>query len=223
MRKQALRSCRAIGLVVVLTGCLAALPRVAAAQDAAAGFIQNLGSQALQMLGPGVPPAQRTAGFSRIFASDFDLADASRFVLGPYGRSLSPEQQQEFATLFREYLAQAYSKRLEPYAGAPFRVTGERPNGGETVVTSQVQRGGQPVEIDWHVVNHGGRFLVTDVYVDGVSMRVTHRNEFASIIQRNGGKADALLAALRQQLASGPAPRSGSSYPPQTPESYYRR
>jgi hypothetical protein len=32
-------------------------------------------------------------------------------------------------------------------------------------------------------------------------MKVTHRNEFASIIQRNGGQPDALLPALRQQLA----------------------
>jgi phospholipid transport system substrate-binding protein len=81
-------------------------------------------------------------------------------------------------------------------------VTGTRPHGGETVVTSQVQRsGGNPIEIDWYVADHGGRPKVTDVVVDGVSMKVTHRNEFASIIQRNGGQPDALLPALRQQLA----------------------
>ena len=56
-------------------------------------------------------------------------------------------------------------------------------------------------QIDWHVIDRGGRPLVTDVVVDGVSMKATHRNEFASIIQRNGGQPDALLPALRQQLA----------------------
>ena len=63
------------------------------------------------------------------------------------------------------------------------------------------------MEIDWHVADRGGRMLITDVFVDGVSMKVTQRQGFASIIQRNGGRADALLATLRQELAmSEPQP-----------------
>jgi phospholipid transport system substrate-binding protein len=217
LRESRFRFPRPIAAALFAFACLALLPRGAAAQDAN-GFIANLGNQAIQVLGPSVPPAQRAAHFRQIFANDFDLHGASQFVLGPTGRSLSPEQQQEFQTLFREYLAQAYSARLAQYAGEPFQVTGSRPNGEEMIVTSQVQRrSGNPIEIDWHVINHGGRFLVTDVYVDGVSMKVTHRQEFASIIQRNGGRPEALLAALRQQLHEGPAPKSGSSYQPAPP------
>ena len=93
-------------------------------------------------------------------------------------------------------------QRLSRYADAPFRVTGSRPFGGETVVTSQVwTNGNSPVDIDWHVQNRNGRFVVTDVVVGGVSMKTTQRSEFASIIQRNGGQPDSLIAALRQQLA----------------------
>src|SRR5256885_8083050 len=56
MRKMAFRSSPAVGFALLLFGCLAAVPRLAAAQDAATGFIQNLGSQALHVLGSGVPP-----------------------------------------------------------------------------------------------------------------------------------------------------------------------
>lgn len=209
---------RMIALAFVSCLCLTAFARGAAAQDAT-GFIQNLGNQAIQALGPSVPQAQKIAVFRRIFGSDFDLQGASQFVLGPAGRGLTPEQHQEFTSLFRDYLAEAYAQRLSQYGGEPFRVTGSRPNGEETIVTSQVQRrGGNPIEMDWHVSNHSGRWLVTDVYVDGVSMKVTHRQEFASIIQRNGGRPDALLAALRQQIAQGGGrsgmPSTGSSYEP---------
>jgi phospholipid transport system substrate-binding protein len=217
MRKISLRVAQTLGVALVVA-CLAAMPRGAAAQDAAA-FIQNLGSQAIQVLGPSVPPAQRTAQFRRMFDTDFDLPGVARFVLGPTGRELTPEQNQEFLTLFREYLAQAYSTRLSEYGGEPFHVTGTRSNDDETIVTSQVmRRSGAPVEIDWHVIDRDGRTLVTDVFVDGVSMKVTHRQEFASIIQRNGGRPEALLAVLRQQLAQGPAPRSGSSQPIPAPQ-----
>ena len=214
MRNIALRAFRGLGVALLFAACLAAGPRGAAAQDAAT-FVQNLGNEAIHVLGQSVPPAQRTAHFRRLFDSDFDLPGAARFVLGPNARALTPEQNQEFLTLFREYLAQAYSKRLAEYGGEPFRVTGTRQNGEETIVASQVQRrSGNPVEIDWHVLGRDGRMLITDVYVDGVSMKLTHRQEFASIIQRNGGRPDALLAALRQQLAQAAPARSGSSSEP---------
>lgn len=210
MLQRALRSPLAIGALFLSVVFCAAAPRDAAAQDqGAAAFIQNLGTQGLRVLT--APEPQRVASFRQLFEADFDIPEISRFVLGQHARSLAPEQQQEFMALFRDYIAHAYSARLAPYAAAPFRVTGERPYGGETVVTSQVtKQGGQPTEIDWHVINNGGRPLVTDVNVDGVSMKITQRSEFASIIQRNGGRPEALLAALRQQLGQT---GSGTSAP----------
>jgi len=109
-------------------------------------------------------------------------------------------QQQEFVGLFREFLVQSYSQKLGQFGGAPFHVTGERPAGDETIVSSRVARD-KPIEIDWHVTNRDGRFLITDVSVDGVSMKAAQREEFARIIQRNGGRPEALVAVLRQQLA----------------------
>jgi phospholipid transport system substrate-binding protein len=213
MRKIALRAPWAIGVALLAFACLAALPRDAIAEDAGA-FIQNLGTEAIQVMGPGVAPAQRTARFRHLFDTDFDLAGAARFVLGPKGRELTPQQHEEFLTVFREFLSQAYSERLAQYAGEPFRVTGTRPQGDETIVTSEVvRRNGNPVLIDWHVTERDGRFLISDVDVDRVSMKVTQRTEFANIIQRNGGRADALLGALRQQIAQVPGPQSGSSRP----------
>jgi phospholipid transport system substrate-binding protein len=209
-----LRYFPAIFIAVFSLACLVGFPRGASALDAA-GFIAKLGDQAIQALGPSVPSAQRIAEFRRLFDRDFDLRGAAQFVLGPSGRSLTPEQHQEFLALFRDYLAEAYGARLAEYGGAPFSVTGSRPDGDETVVSSEVQRrNGRPVEMDWHVIDRDGRFLVADVYVDGVSMKVTHRQEFAAIIQRNGGRPEALFAVLRQQLAQGPMPSSGSSSEP---------
>lgn len=198
MLQRSLRSPLLIAALFLGAIFSAAAPRVAAAQDqGAAAFIQYHGAQALQQLAG--PAQQRVAYFRQLFAANFDLPEISRFVLGPYGRMLAPQQQQEFATLFQDYIARS-SVRLAPYAGAQFRVTGERPYGGATVVTSQAFSPGsnQAIGIDWQVVNQAGRYLVTDVVVGGVSMKVSLRDEFATIIQRNGGRPEALLAVLRQ-------------------------
>ena len=96
----------------------------------------------------------------------------------------------------------AYSARLGQYGGEPFRVTGARPNGEETIVASEIVRhNGSPIGVDWYLIGHGS-FKITDVYVAGVSMKVTQRDEFASVIQRNGGQVAALIAQLRQKLAA---------------------
>ena len=189
---------------LLLFAGLATLPRGAMAQGQdAAQFIQNLGTQGIQALGPSVPAAQRVARFRQLFESDFDGPGITRFVLGPMGHNMSPEQQQEFAKLFRDYVAQTYAEKLAGFGGAPFRVTGQRQAGDETIVTSQVQRQGSPTELDWYVANRGGRFVVTDVHVSGSSMKVSERSQLAGILQRNGGRPDALLSVMRQQVAQG--------------------
>jgi phospholipid transport system substrate-binding protein len=41
------------------------------------------------------------------------------------------------------------------------------------------------------------------VVVEGVSMAVTHRSDFGSIIQNNGGKVEALLTSLKKRSGQG--------------------
>src|SRR5207244_5055586 len=134
----------------------AAAPPHASAQNARA-FVGRLGEQAIQVLGPGVPVAQRLARFRELFHDDFDLPGISQFVLGRYWRTATPQEQQDFLALFHEYIVRAYSARLGEYGGEPFRVTGERPNGEETIVTSQIIRqNGSPIAVDWYLVHRGG-------------------------------------------------------------------
>jgi phospholipid transport system substrate-binding protein len=192
----------AIGTLFLLAGLLTAAPTEAGAQDARA-FVANLGNQAIQVLGPSVSPAQRVARFRQLFQNDFDVPGIGQFVLGRYWRTASPEEQQEFLRLFQEYIVQAYAARLGEYGGEPFRVLGSRPAGDETVVTSQIDRpNAGRILVDWYLTSRGGALKITDVYVGGVSMKVTQRDEFASVIQRNGGRVDALMAQLRQRIAS---------------------
>ena len=197
-----MRRSAAIGLLVLGLLCVAA-PREASAQDARA-FVSYLGAQAIQVLGPSVPPAQRLARFRVLFNNDFDVPGIGRFVLGRYWRSATPQEQQEFLALFQEYVVRAYSTRLAEYGGEPFRVTGARGNGEETIVSSEIVRtNGGRIEVDWYLIHQGGQYKITDVYIAGVSMKVTQRDEFAAVIQRSGGRVEGLLAQLRQKLTAG--------------------
>jgi phospholipid transport system substrate-binding protein len=64
-----------------------------------------------------------------------------------------------------------------------------------------VGQSGEPITLDWHLSQTPAGYKITDVYVGGVSMAVTERDEFAAVIQRSGG-VSGLLAQLRQKLAA---------------------
>ena len=50
-------------------------------------------------------------------------------------------------------------------------------------------------------------YKISDVSVDGISMAVTQRSEFASVIQHSGGQLQGLIAMLREKTG-GAAARS---------------
>src|SRR5205085_3123310 len=175
----------------------ASLPGVSA--EAPTAFIDTLGSQGLEVIRSSTTLAQKAQYFHQVLHQDFDLPGISRFVLGPYWRVASPAQQQEFPILFENYTVRVDGQRFAQYGDETFRVTGSRTNPAGVIVTSQILRPqGAPVEIDWQLGIRDGRYKITDVIIAGVSMALSHRSEFAEIIQRGGGQVAALLAAMRQ-------------------------
>jgi phospholipid transport system substrate-binding protein len=180
-------------------------PAVAAAD--AAGFVNDLGKRAVDVLTSTGSQAEREQQFKKLFEEGFDIDALSRFVLGPYWRTATPEQQQEFEKLFRDYEVHSYTVRFNEYSGQKLKVTGGRKEGDSAeLVQSQIaQPDGSkpPVNVDWRVNKKGSDYKIADVIIDGISMAVTERQQFASVIQRNNGQLDALLKLLRERAGQG--------------------
>jgi phospholipid transport system substrate-binding protein len=185
--------------LIFAVGLTTAAPSGMAQSDPVA-FINQLGVQAIQVLGPTVAMPQRVKRFHELFGSDFDLPGIAQFTLGRYWRTATPEQQQQYLGLLQDYLAQAYAGRLAQYAGEKFAATGSQQQGDETVVLSEITRNdGGKIRVEWHLINRGG-WKISDAYVAGVSMKITQRDEFGSVIQQGGGSVQYLLDRLRQKV-----------------------
>jgi len=180
-------------------------PPIAGAASSATdptAMITDLGTQGIQSLGQAATSAERIAHLGRLFQQDFDINGIGTFALGSYRRVATPAEQQEFFRLYPEFTVRAFHARLNSYQGAPFRVTGRRTVGNETVVSSEIlPTSGGRVQVDWHLADNGGQYWVSDVTIGGMSMKVALRDQFASWIETNGGRVNALLAVMRQQIA----------------------
>jgi phospholipid transport system substrate-binding protein len=121
-------------------------------------------------------------------------------VLARYWRLASDAERADFQRLFEILLVQAHAKKFAEYAGERFKVSSSLANDdGSVTVNSLINRpNGDVVRLDWRVADAGG-LKISDLIVDGISLRTTYRSDVASVIQNNGGNVAGLIGALRQK------------------------
>ena len=184
---------------------LAAAPNAIAAD--ANVFMSELWTRAVEVLDKKAPLAERLTRFRQLFQADFDGPGIARFVLGRYWRTASEQEQQEYMKLFEDYVIFVYGTRLSHFNGETFKVRGSRTDESGTVVSTDIisPSGEPPIKVDWRLVADRGAFKINDVIIEGISMMVTQRSEFASIIQRHGGQVGGLLALMREKTNTASA------------------
>jgi phospholipid transport system substrate-binding protein len=193
---------RAFCNALLFATVIAVAQRAAATSDvgtAAFAFIQGLGNDAIKELtNPAIPRPEREARFRRLLVDRFDMAAISKFVLGRYWRSASEAQRVEFQRLFEDFIVASYAERFSDYMGEGLRVAGSSAeDGGTILVHSKIDMpASEDIHVDWLLRRANENFAILDIIVEGVSMDVTHRSEFASVIQDHGG-VNGLIEALR--------------------------
>ncbi len=195
-----------LGVAAALAaGVAAARLAQAAASKEAEAFISELASQALKDLSAKLPEPELEKRFKTLLDKNFDMARISRFVLGRYWNTASDKEKADFQNLFEAYVVRAYSIRFSEYSGETVKVTGSRSDSPENVVvSSQISQpdNAPPVRVDWIVRKDADAFHIADVSVDGVSMVLTQKQEFAAVIERSGGGVTALNKAIQDKLNS---------------------
>ena len=171
------------------------------------GAEQFVQTQAQRVISELNDKSQSTTEKIRVFRGIVDeIADVPKitsFVLGKYGRSITPSQRQHFSGVFRQYAQNVYETRLGDYHGESVKVSGSvvrKP--GDVVVNTTIAGGklSQPVQASWRVLGSGASWKVVDVQVSGIWLAITQQQDFVSTIDNAGGNIDALIAQLEKQI-----------------------
>lgn len=196
---------RLAALAAAVTAALAfAAPARADAVGEGTRVIRSMGDTVIAILAnKGLPKAQREERFRQIYRANFDHAIIAASVMGPVWRSTAPAVQQEYLAVFEIYISKVYAAQLSTYSGEKLDVTkGEAEGTGATIETRIVDpKSGRTVDIKWRLRPTAGQMKVRDVLIENISMAQTQRREFASVLQRRGGKAEGLIAAIREKIA----------------------
>ena len=166
-------------------------------------FVQSLGDEAVRTFSNRrMSREQALQRFQSLLHKGFDIPYIGRWVLGRFWNQATEQQQADYQRLFERLIIQTYADRFLEYSGEIFKITSVRKESDtdSTVSTQIVRPNGPPIGLDWRVRQRDGQHKIIDVVVEGVSMGVTQRQEFASVIQQNGGKVEGLIQALRQKV-----------------------
>jgi phospholipid transport system substrate-binding protein len=175
--------------------------RAAPSATDAEAFIQEVSTRVLAVLSDqGLSDRQKFDALVDLLSGPIDLDLVARLILGRHWRTADDAQRKQYLELFREYALANLASKLHLYQGQSFEVTGAKVvSDKDALVTSRIlSKGEPPLQVDWRLREQDGGLVTIDLIVEGVSLIITLRSEFGSVIERQG--FDGLLAELRQRI-----------------------
>jgi len=204
----------AIGLLLAATSSAATLAwsgRRAWAEVATAdaeGTVQALAAQIWQLLGQ-TDEQRRVDAIAALLENTTDVELLSRLVLARYWQQLNDGQRARYRSLFRDVVMRTFARRLSQYAQDAqgpleehFAIASSAPAGKQDVlVRSRVRpQSGKTLAVDWRLRDGDGGPVIIDVIIEGVSLLVSQRSEFAAVIERSD--MEGLLAEMEARASS---------------------
>jgi phospholipid transport system substrate-binding protein len=158
--------------------------------------------------GPALGQPGRYARLAPAVRQDFDIPYMTQLAVGPAWAILTEPKRQQVTQAFERYVTAVYVERFDSYAGERLEVLGDRATKYGVIVSTQIIKlSGEPVGINYLLVNSSGRWRIGDVYLNGtISELATRRSEFSSILRTQG--VDGLIAALNNKALTLVPPRS---------------
>ena len=166
-------------------------------------FVENLGKQVVEQVSNiNLSENERTVNFRNLYLSSFDNYYISRFVLGRYWKRLDSNMRKQFIESFNDYIVATYAPKFKGWEGTFKAVESLFENNYYNVKMDILNKDGPTLKMMWKIyINKNEEFKILDVNIDGVSMLVTQRAEFLSVIKNHPNGVKGLIDAMDKKTA----------------------
>ena len=164
--------------------------------DKAKAFMQTVASQTLTLLNDKTPKSERITKLIPLLEENLAMNLIGRATLGRNYKKLKGDNAQKFNDNFGKWVALNVATKLGGISLQEFNVTSTATGKRDVTVRTKVtSTEGLTVTADWRVRDFDGTLKIIDLKLDGISMTVTQRSEFASVVKNKGidGFVDGLI------------------------------
>ena len=166
-------------------------------------FVENLGKQVVEKVSNiNLSESERIVNFRNLYLDAFDNYYISRFVLGQYWKRLDSNMRKQFVESFNNYIVTTYAPKFKGWEGT-FKATDSLlENNYYNVKMNVLNKDGPTLKFMWKIyLDKNKDFKILDVNIDGVSMLVTQRAEFMSVIKNNPKGVIGLIEAMKKKTS----------------------
>ena len=166
-------------------------------------FVENLGKQVVEKVSNiNLSESERIVNFRNLYLDSFDNYYISRFVLGQYWKKLDSNMRKQFVESFNNYIVTTYAPKFKGWEGS-FKATDSLlENNYYNVKMDVLNKDGPTLQFMWKIyLDKNKNFKILDVNIDGVSMLVTQRAEFMSVIKNNPKGVIGLIEAMEKKTS----------------------
>ena len=164
-------------------------------------FVEKLGQQVVEKVSnTEITELERYNNFKKLYLSSFDNYYISRFVLGRYWKTIDKGIQKKFVDSFNNYIVATYAPKFKGWEGTFKAVESLFENNYYNVKMDILNKDGPTLKMMWKMyLNKNKEFKILDVNIDGVSMLVTQRAEFLSVIKNHPNGVNGLIDAMNKK------------------------
>ena len=163
-------------------------------------FVESTIKKATSILSNDSSKESKIKQLKTVAKETVDINGIGLYTLGPVRKSLDTTQKEKYIKLFEQYFLKSFSSRLVDYTNPDISILGkEKLNENYTIVKSLLSGNNErpEVKIDWRIyTKNPNNPLIRDLIIEGLSLARTQKEEFASILNSNDGKIDALFKTL---------------------------
>jgi len=136
-------------------------------------------------------PKRLVAIIERILIPHVDINDMSRWVVGRNAWiKANPKKKAKFFGYFKNLLIRTYSSNLTAYNNQVIEylpLSANAVNKSRVLVSTLIEQPGrQPIRVAYRLKNMGGKWMLYDINVEGVSLLAGFKAQFEPEIQQNG-------------------------------------
>jgi phospholipid transport system substrate-binding protein len=175
------------------------------AANSAEAFVQQNIDQGYSILNAKLSESDRHRRFRTFLAGFMDARRIGIFTLGQYANSSSKADIDAFIAAFTDYTVDVYDRRLNKYKDQILKVTGSSARAADDVVvnseaTDPAHPNNPPYKVAFRIRKAAdGRFILTDLNVEGVWQSISQRAEFTAFLQQHAGNIQELTNYLKHQ------------------------
>lgn len=134
--------------------------------------------------------------FGSLLARYINVPGIANFALGSARSNLPAGDKAMFYELVSNYAAALFVYYVKDFQGNDLKVTSVNPQGGFTIVDSQIVGSGQTVR--WRVSGSDGGLRIADINVQGIWLTIAMKDMFTRTLNASKGDFKPLYAKLRE-------------------------